>query len=168
MDARAAESLGTVLDRELEAADRLLAALEAERALLIGPDPAALESATATKERLVREFEQLAAERRAVMTQLGHGVDREAMIRLLRAVEDPAYTDESPRAGPLAARWRRLLDRLTKLRDANERNGLIIGLRSRQVRQALNVLRTGRPDELTYGRAGAAANRSATRALGRA
>jgi flagellar biosynthesis/type III secretory pathway chaperone len=87
------------------------------------------------------------------------------MRACLRAHEDPHYTDDAPRAGPVAARWRRLLEVVARLRDANERNGMIVSLRSHRVRATLNVLRTGRPDELTYGpdRHGAARRR----ALGR-
>lgn len=167
MDSRALQSLATLLDRQVAAGERLLAALETERATLAGYDLAALEAATHAKDELVREFERLDAERRALVGSLGFGPDRDAMTALLRAAEDPAYAEDSPRAGPLASRWRRLLQCLGRLRDANERNGLIVNLRSRQVRRTLNVLRTGRPDELTYGRAGVGDQPAPSRALAR-
>lgn len=169
MDRRALQSLATLLDRQVATGERLLAALETERATLAGYDLAALAAATDAKDQLVREFERLDGERRALVGTLGFGPDRYSMTELLRSAEDPAYADDAPHAssGPLAARWRRLLLCLGRLRDANERNGMIVNLRSRQVRRTLNVLRTGRPDELTYGRTGAAGPAAMSRALAR-
>ena len=159
-------TLADVLDREIAAGTRLLAALEHERTVLAGGDAGALEDAVAAKERLLAEFDALEAERRRTLATLGHGPDRAGMTDCLRAFEDPAYTDDAARVGPVAARWRRLLALAAQLRDSNERNGTIVSLRSRRVRAALNVLRTGRPDELTYGPAGPGA--PARRAIGRA
>jgi flagellar biosynthesis/type III secretory pathway chaperone len=158
--------LADLLDREIEAGTRLLSALDHERAVLAGTDAGALEDAVAAKERLLAEFDALEADRRRALATLGHGADRVGMADCLRRHEDPAYTDDTPRPGPLAARWRRLLAVVAQLRDANERNGTIASLRSRRVREALNVLRTGRPDELTYGPARPGA--PARRAIGRA
>jgi flagellar biosynthesis/type III secretory pathway chaperone len=158
--------LADLLDREIAAGTRLLGALEHERAVLAGTDASALEDAVAAKERLLAEFDALEAERRRALAALGHGADRAGMAECLRRHEDPAYDDDVARPGPLAARWRRLLAVVARLRDANERNGTIASLRSRRVREALNVLRTGRPDELTYGptRPGAPVRRAIGRA----
>jgi flagella synthesis protein FlgN len=163
---RSLQPLSDALDRELAVGARLLAALETERALLAGDGAEALEAAVADKERLLAEFEALESSRRAALRALGYGHDRAGMTDCLRALEDPSYADDSPRAGPVAARWRRLLALAAQLRERNERNGMIVSLRSRRVREALNVLRTGRPDSLTYGpgRSGAPTGR----ALGRA
>lgn len=167
MDRLALQSLAAQLDRQVAAGERLLAALETERAALSGYDLAALGAATEAKDQLVREFERLDAERRALVRALGFGPDRDSMTALLRAAEDPAYSEDSPRPGPIATRWRTLLLCLGRLRDANERNGMIVNLRSRQVRRTLNVLRTGRPDELTYGKAGVGDQPALSRALAR-
>jgi flagellar biosynthesis/type III secretory pathway chaperone len=158
--------LADLLDRELATGARLLDALDHERALLAGTDSGALEGAVAAKERLLAEFDALDAERRHTLAALGHGPDRAGMTDCLRTLEDPAYTDDSARPAPVAARWRRLLVLVAQLREANERNGMIVSLRSRRVRETLNVLRTGRPDELTYGPTRPAA--PARRAIGRA
>lgn len=167
MDRHALQSLATLLDRQVASGERLLAALETERATLAGYDLGALAAATDAKDQLVREFERLDGERRALVGTLGFGPDRDSFTALLRAAEDPAYAEDSPRAGPLATRWRRLLQCLGRLRDANERNGMIVNLRSRQVRRTLNVMRTGRPDELTYGKAGVGDQHAHSRALAR-
>lgn len=143
--------LAELLDREIAAGTRLLAALEHERAVLAGADAGALTDAVTAKERLLAEFDALEADRRRALAALGHGPDRAGMADCLRRLEDPAHADDAARPAPVAARWRRLLALVAQLRDANERNGLIVSLRSRRVREALNVLRTGRPDALTYG-----------------
>jgi flagellar biosynthesis/type III secretory pathway chaperone len=162
----ALQSLSDALDRQLAIGARLLAALGHERERLAGGDAAALETAVADKERLLAEFEAAEAGRRDALRALGYGADRASVLACLRAFEDPAYTDDAARVGPVAARWRRLLALGTQLRDGNERNGMIVSLRSRRVREALNVLRTGRRDELTYGpvRVGAPAGRAIGRA----
>jgi flagellar biosynthesis/type III secretory pathway chaperone len=164
--ARVLQPLTDALDRELAAGVRLLAALETERTRLADGDAAALETAVAEKERLLAEFETTEAARRSALSALGYPPDRAGVTACLRAHEDPNYRDDATRAGPVAARWRRLLAVTAQLRDANERNGMIVSLRSRRVREALNVLRTGRPDELTYGptRIGPPARRAIGRA----
>lgn len=160
------QPLTDVLDRELAAGARLLDAIEAERSRLGAGEPEALEAAVVEKERLLAELNRLEVERRTALSALGFPADRAGVTACLRAHEDPNYRDDASRAGPVAARWRRLLAVTAQLRDANERNGMIVNLRSRRVREALNVLRTGRPDELTYGpnRTGAAARRAIGRA----
>ena len=168
MDASEVASLGTLLDREAAAGNALLAGLESERAALSGFDVAALEAATRDKERLAAEFDRLDTERREYLARFGYGPSRADMNNLIRAVEDPRYSEAAHRAGPLAMRWRRIVALVERCRDDNQRNGLIVGLQSRRATQTLNVLRTGRPDELTYGRGqmpGLAA--AAARALGR-
>jgi flagellar biosynthesis/type III secretory pathway chaperone len=89
------------------------------------------------------------------------------MVRLIQLVEDPNYSDSARRIGPLATRWRRLVAIIERCRDDNQRNGMIVSLQSRRVTQTLNVLRTGRPDELTYGRRPMPGLAAAARALGR-
>lgn len=168
MDASALAQLNALLDREGAAGNALLAALETERQALTGFEVTALETATRDKERLAAEFDRLDAERRETMQKLGYGPARSDMTALIRAVEDPQYSESARRVGPLATRWRRIVTLVERCRDDNKRNGLIVGLQSRRATQTLNVLRTGRPDELTYGRGqmpGLAA--AAARALGR-
>ncbi|MCZ8129722.1 MAG: flagellar protein FlgN [Steroidobacteraceae bacterium] len=157
MNPAALNDLASVLERQAASARRLLAALDAERTALAGEGsaPEALEAATADKQRCLADFEQLEQARVRVLSGAGFGPARDDMAAFLRAAEDPNYSHESPRPGPVATRWRQLLELVVRLRDANERNGMIVGIRSRQVRQLLNVLRTGRPDELTYGPVGA-------------
>ena len=167
MDLRELTALSAVLDRQIVLGNALLHALDTEKSTLTGFDLAALEHCTAEKERLVAEFDRADAERQRVVARLGFGPTRANMVELIRAAEDPAYRDDSRQAGPLASRWRRLVSIAERCRDANERNGLIVSMHSRRVTKTLNVLRTGRPDDLTYGPTGGAAAGYAARALGR-
>ena len=166
MDLNALAALNALLDREIAAGNALLRALESEKGTLTGFDLAALEHTTAEKERLLAEFDRLDAERKHSLARLGFGPGRADMLALIRSAEDPAYREDSRQAGPLATRWRRLVAIAERCRDANERNGLIVSMHRRRVTKTLNLLRTGRPDELVYGKAGYAAGHGA-RALGR-
>jgi flagellar biosynthesis/type III secretory pathway chaperone len=167
MDLTEFAALNSLLDRQIVTGNALLGALESERSTLTGFDPAALEHSTAEKERLVAEFDRIDAERRQSIARLGFGPTRADMVELIRVAEDPAYREDSRQAGPLATRWRRLVAVAERCRDANERNGLIVSVHSRHVTKTLNVLRTGRPDELTYGPGGGSGSGHAARALGR-
>ncbi len=167
MDLTDLTALNTLLDREILVGNALLHALESEKGTLTGFDLAALERCTAEKERLVEEFDRIDADRRRLVARLGFGPSRAAMVELIRTAEDPAYREDSRQAGPLATRWRRLVSIAERCRDANERNGLIVSMHTRRVTQTLNVLRTGRADELTYGPGRAGASGYASRALGR-
>jgi flagella synthesis protein FlgN len=167
MDATAVAALNALLDREVAAAHGLLSALEAERAALTGFDVAALDSATIEKERLVADFDRLEGNRQRLLARFDFGPARGDMVALIRAVEDPLYKEDSRKAGPLATRWRRLVGLIERCRDNNQRNGMIIGLQTRRVAQSLNVLRTGRPDKLTYGKVPYDGLGAAARALGR-
>jgi len=166
MDLNELTALNSLLDRQIAVGNALLHALESEKGTLTGFDLAALEHSTAEKERLVADFDRVDAERQRIVARLGFGPTRADMVDLIRAAEDPAYREDSRQAGPVATRWRRLVSIAERCRDANERNGLIVSMQTRRVTKTLNVLRTGRPDDLTYGRSGASASGYA-RDLGR-
>jgi flagellar biosynthesis/type III secretory pathway chaperone len=168
MDIAELAALNSLLDRQIAVGNSLLSALESEKGTLTGFDLAALADSTAEKERLAADFDRLDADRRRLLARLGYGPARSDMVALIRAAEDPAYREDARQAGPLAGRWRRLVAIAERCRDANERNGLIVSMQSRRVTKTLNVLRTGRADELTYGPAGGAPSLAvAARALGR-
>lgn len=167
MDHNVVATLTALLDRQIAAGNALTSALESEKIALTGYELTALDEAVAVKEHLASEFEQLDGERRRLLARYGYGPGRTDMAALIRAIEDPGYRDEAPRAGAIGTRWRRLVTLIARCRDDNQRNGHIIGLHSRRVGQTLNVLRTGRPDALTYGPVQARGNVGSLRALGR-
>ncbi|MBS0611930.1 MAG: flagellar protein FlgN [Proteobacteria bacterium] len=126
-----------LLDRQIEVAGELAAALEAERDALTGTSPVRVSEKAAQKVQLLTQFEQLENERRRLYTESGlitQGAEREA-------------DSEHPRS--IAQRWRALMSLLAHCRSANETNGLIVSLKQGQVRQLLDILRGGAA--CTYG-----------------
>src|SRR5258708_37530173 len=122
MDAAELTAFNALLSREVAAGEALVSALETERGALTGFDVEALTSATLEKERIAGEFERLDGDRRRFLERLGYGPAREDMNALVRAVEDPAYSDASRRLGPVATRWRRIVALIERCRADNQRN----------------------------------------------
>lgn len=156
--------LATTLDHQLAAAQQLLAALAGEQAALTGPSPEALRTATTDKEVAVQKLETLEQTRRSAMAAAGVvASDMEAWAKAgAQRRAAPSY------ASTLGSRWQALLATLGQCRDANETNGQIAATRSRQVRQALQVLRGQAPEALTYGPGAAAPRGFGSRGLARA
>lgn len=124
------EALAAVVADMQATAAGLRQALAEERQALHQADPAALNRAGDAKQSLLRQLEQLDAER----------------LQLLRE----AGTSDTLRQ----TSWDQVLRILQACQRDNQRNGNIINQRMRHVRKALSVL-TGSDDEAdTYGRAG--------------
>ncbi|HTV97446.1 MAG TPA: flagellar protein FlgN [Steroidobacteraceae bacterium] len=128
--------LEDLLDREIEIARELAAALDTERTALTGPSPEAVERAAGEKMRLLGCMERLEDERRALANAAeqalpGTRVPREAGI-----------------AATVAERWRALMDLMARCRSANEVNGYIIHTRRGQIQQLIGIVRGAAP--LTY------------------
>ena len=163
MDAQSLNALNAVLKRQVEAAVALDQLLARERSLLTGEDAAAVEAVASEKATLLNRIEALETDRRQVLAIAGLGVNGTAMERLARS--------HSPLLGPALIEtgrlWTALVAAMERCREGNDVNGAIVGLRQRQVRQLLNMLRTGREDELTYsptGRQGSGSARGLARA----
>jgi flagellar biosynthesis/type III secretory pathway chaperone len=118
--------LEDLLDREIELARVLKAALAAEQTALTGDSPAAVEANAAEKIRVLEAIEKLDQERRELC--------------------------ESPTSPGIAAtvveRWRSLMQLMAGCRTANEVNGHIIHVRRHQVRQLIDIVRGG--PSITY------------------
>ena len=136
--------LEDVLDREIEAAQRLSTVLRTERAALTGDQPETVHQLAADKIRLFAELEAMEVERLSLWGSPEGGADRAATV---------------------AGRWRTLMELMADCRTANEVNGHIIHIRQNQIRQLLDIVRGGAP--VTYGRQGKT-YATALRALARA
>jgi flagellar biosynthesis/type III secretory pathway chaperone len=122
-DARRIEDL---LDREIELARSLAAALAAEQSALTGNSPAAVEQRVAEKVLVLQSIEKLEEERRALCpAPLSAGI-----------------------AATVVERWRALLELMAGCRTANEVNGHIIHVRQHQIRQLIDIVRGG--PSITY------------------
>ena len=143
MEQDARRRLEDVLDREIEVARNLAAALAAEQAALTGDSPQAVEQKAAEKLQLLDTIEKLDAERRALCpTPDGPGL-----------------------AAAVAERWRALMELVAGCRTANEVNGHIIHVRQHPVRQLIDIVRGG--PAITYNPQGKTLAK-ALRALARA
>jgi flagellar biosynthesis/type III secretory pathway chaperone len=126
MTQNARRRLENLLDREIELAHSLAAALAAEQSALTGDSPAAVEQKAAEKIRVLQSIEQLEEERRALCTNpLNAGI-----------------------AATVVERWRALMELMAGCRTANEVNGHIIHVRQHQIRQLIDIVRGG--PSITY------------------
>lgn len=137
-------ALSAVLDDMQNALAELAGVLEDERAALLAGDVAALDTAGARKQTLMRSLEQLDAER----VQLGRNAPQIAAA--------------------LEARWQAMLPTLRSCRDMNQRNGQVVGQRLASVRRALSILTGREPDSDVYGRRGSLHTRSQSHPLAEA
>ena len=118
--------LEDLLDREIELAQVLSAALAAEKTALTGTSPQAVEEKAAEKTRVLEAFEKLEKERVALCA-------------------NPASAGI---AATVIERWRKLLELMAGCRNANEVNGHIIHVRQHQIRQLIYIVRGG--PSITY------------------
>ncbi|HZX23600.1 MAG TPA: flagellar protein FlgN [Woeseiaceae bacterium] len=154
-----AGALETVIREALRSAQRLEAALAAERAALEERDAAALHEAGAGKQELLSRLDGLDEQRRRLLADHGYPADQGGIEALL--------ADCLP-AHPLRELWRELGKVAERCRDANAANGAIVHLRRRQIGRALDVLR-GAPEGTApvYGADGSS-GRAGGRAFGSA
>jgi flagellar biosynthesis/type III secretory pathway chaperone len=128
--------LEDVLDREIEVARSLAAALSAERTALTGSSAEAVEQLAAEKMSLLAAIEKLDDERRALA-----GAAEQALpgARVARGAGI---------AATVAERWRTLMELMAGCRSYNEVNGYIIHTRQGQIQQLIGIVRGAAP--LTY------------------
>ncbi len=109
---------------------QLILVLDEERDALIRADAEALNRAGEAKQMLTRRLEQLDAERLHLSTASAHA------------------------ARTANTSWNILLKSLTDCRNKNHRNGVLVGQRLSQVRQALCVLTGSSPESGIYSHSG--------------
>lgn len=165
MDAPSLKELLSVLGQQLAAAQALAELLSRERGLLTGTDPQAVQAVAAEKTGLLNRIESLESDRRRVLAIAGRGASGADMAKLCRGPVSPLTPPQL--LTQISDCWRTLMAVMDQCREANEVNGAIVGLKQRQVQQLLNVLRTGREDDLTYG-PGGRGRQGAARGLARA
>lgn len=121
-----------VLDREIQAMEAVLGAIEAEYAALKARDAEALNEATRLKQTRLEDAQRVGAERAAALP-------------------------DGPGAGPrdLEPRWQQLVELAKACSDKNEINGLLINQQRRYVEQTIAMLRNDPQDSKVYGPDGA-------------
>jgi flagellar biosynthesis/type III secretory pathway chaperone len=136
MNDDARRRLEDLLDREIEVARLLTAALDAERAALTGNSPEAVAQQAAEKTRLLGALEKLEDERRALSAVAEQGLPGARITR------------GTAIAATVAQRWRTLMGLMSGCRASNEINGYIINLCQGQISQLIGIVRGASP--LTY------------------
>jgi flagellar biosynthesis/type III secretory pathway chaperone len=126
MNPDARRRLEDLLDREIELAHVLRAALADEKTALTGESPEAVEKNAAEKIRVLETIEKLEVERRA----------------LCASPASPGI------AATVVERWGKLMELMAGCRTANEVNGHIIHVRQHQIRQLIDIVRGG--PSITY------------------
>jgi flagella synthesis protein FlgN len=137
---------GTVLAEQIQCAQAMLRALEAENRALVDGDAERLNAASAAKARLVEELEALEAERRGLADAL------DASVTWLAHAPKPA--------------WQALLTLVAECKQQNQRNGALVKARSEHLRTALKLLRGSEPT--FYDPSGLAQAARSARSLGTA
>ncbi len=147
--------LSQLLQEHLAALSNLRDALGRERTALEQGDFEALHGAATDKQTAAENLERLEIERRDLVRL--QGFDQEDMAGLI------ARCDAS---GQLASHWAELRQQATQCRSMNEANGIIVNVRSRQLRTAIEMLRGGTGEAHSYGPSGETTPTNPTRAIG--
>lgn len=133
-------SLPEVIDAQISCAERLVAVLDEEHTALSGRTIEALEAACDAKAAAAQTLQRLGDRLQILAGPRRSGAEFEAW--LLR----------HPGGHALVSRWRTLTDLARRLADANRRNGALLDVRERQVKDALMALAPEPP--AVYGRSG--------------
>lgn len=140
--------LNELLRAEYTCAGQLQTVLRAEAEALLTRDIDGLERQVGEKHRLMRQLEQLAADKQRLLAEYGHGnepADIEACI---------ARCDDS---GQLLRGWKSLLERLRICQQLNRANGITLESSRRHAQHVLGILRGESPLPDLYSAAGTTA-----------
>lgn len=154
-----AARLLTLLDREIEEAGTLLAALRDEHEALQQHTTSVIDAALESKTQRLEQFERSENERRQLLASLRVPDNREAVGSYL--------AQQNEHADALTQRWSRLLGVADECRRQNELNGSLVEIQRRHVQRALDILR-GAPETATYGPTGATERRDGSHTLAKA
>lgn len=141
------DCLGSLLSDESTALGQLEALLQREHDVLQAGDVAALNATAHQRQAKIGELAQIEEQRRALCRLHGHSADRAGLEGLVMWC-DPQ--------GSLVSRLRDCAERAVRCRDLNDRNGVLVNARLRNVSDRLALL-TGRGEAaVTYGPKGTA------------
>jgi flagellar biosynthesis/type III secretory pathway chaperone len=126
--------------------------LEEEQRVLLGQDVQPLFALAGQKTRYVRQLQQLADSRAAILAQAGMPRSREGIENLLGATDNQI--------------WNSYLAAATRAHDLNQANGQHITARLAHNHQALAILMAHSDQPTVYGPDGASRTRPGSRLLG--
>jgi flagella synthesis protein FlgN len=126
------QSLETVLTREVQCTECLLACLEAERSALTQRDLQALEKTTQDKIQHTQLLEQLDQQRQKLVAELGFATDADGLQHCLNSLS---------RADTLKHLWQQILANIEACQTSNLTNGGILESGRQHIEHALRILR---------------------------
>jgi flagellar biosynthesis/type III secretory pathway chaperone len=153
------EHLAKLLTEEATLLGELEALLTEEQAVIGSKDVEALQRTTQARQERVGALARVEEQRRSLCSMHGQSPDMTGLERLM------AWCDAN---GSLMSRLRDCAERALRCRDLNDRNGMMVAARLKQVEGLLGAL-TGRPQRPdTYGPRGYANRDKGGRVLGAA
>lgn len=137
-------------DTEAALASRLLALLENEQSVLVGAEIEAMEQLLQQKSQLIQQLSLASQQRYQALSVAGFEASEEGMQRWLLQHNDAA----------LAGSWSQFQDMLTRSKEANRVNGLLINKHFGRNQQLLGVLQNTHKTGQFYGPDGQASTGS--------
>ena len=136
------EHLGTLLTEEVDALRELEELLEREYDVLAAKNVAAIERTALVRQQKVGDLARTEEQRRLLCTMHGYTPDWVGLESLMQSC-DPQ--------GTLLSRLRECARRAARCRDLNDRNGILVAARLKQVQGQLATLTGGAGKSVTYG-----------------
>lgn len=138
---------------EAQLASQLLALLENEQSVLIGSEIEAMEQLLQEKSQLIQQLSLASQQRYQAVADAGFDASEEGMQRWLLQHNDSA----------LAKHWAQFQETLTRSKETNRINGLLINKHFSRNQQLLGVLQNTQKSGQFYGPDGQASSGSAVR-----
>ncbi len=155
----ARDYLATLLTEETGVLGELEALLQREHEILKSGNAAALNALAPTRQDRIGALARIEEQRRSLCRLHGQSADSVGLENLMMWC-DPT--------GSLVSRLRGCAEWATRCRDLNDRNGILVNARLKQVEGRLDVLTARVQQGNTYGPKGSAAEPRAGRVLGAA
>jgi flagella synthesis protein FlgN len=141
------EHLGTLLTEEIDSLHELEELLKREHDVLGAKNVAAIERTALVRQQKMGELARTEEQRRQLCAMHGYSPDWIGLESLMQWC-DPE--------GTLLSHLRECASRATRCRDLNERNGVLVAARLKQVEGVLAALAPSGAQPVTYGPNGAA------------
>ena len=141
------EHLGVLLTEEIDALRELEELLKREHEVLGAQNVAAIERTALVRQQMMGDLARTEEQRRSLCTLHGHTADWVGLEKLMQ------WCDPD---GTLLSRLRECAERAIRCRDLNDRNGVMVAARLKQVAEMLNALTGGASQPVTYGPNGSA------------
>jgi flagellar biosynthesis/type III secretory pathway chaperone len=147
--------LSQLLEKELDATQRMLEILKQEHQALIEKDADKITHSSEEKLAQLKALEALFSQRDHYLSSLGVDTKKSGLASLLQPL---------PADRPLARQWQQLLQLAEALQRQNDINGSIVNLSQRHISMALDILTGQASGTPTYGPSGkASSNKSSGR-----